>query len=529
MTKLQTISSQLWTLTNELETNTDTTESKNYILAFLCYRYLSEQQEQYLVSSSAINVKKDQAINEAYLEQAGGVELNAYLKDIFSNLGYAIAPLDTWQSLVNKIDKGQVNLSDYQTIFDNFDKNAALSKAAGQTFKGIFSNLNLGDSYLGSSANERVKSLAKIVKLVDSIDYQDEAGKDILGDISTGLISKYTAGKKGATFCTPPAVAKLIAKIVTADLPKATQSFTVYDPSCGVGSILSAVANDNNSAIAKLYGQEANLTAYNLARINLMLHHVLFTNMTLFNTDALENDWPAEPNTKEIAHPRTFDAVVANPPYPQSWNNNQNKLTDPRFRNYGKLAPRTKASFAFVLQGLYHLNEKGIMAIVLPNEVLFRSAAEATIRKNLVEHPDGNQIDAVIGLPPNLFYEGIRPMIILVLKKMRTSKDILFIDASKEFAKGKMKNYLTQENIDKIFKTYQKRVAMPQYAYLASIEEIRANDYNLNVSQYITTSENKKIDLTEIDRLLVQDKKDIAALEAKIAKDLKVLEIKRDQ
>lgn len=250
------------------------------------------------------------------------------------------------------------------------------------------------------------------------------------------------------------------------------------------------------------------------------------SNMSLSNAVTLESDWPDGPDAKGIDHPRSFDAVVANPPYSAHWDNSESKLKDPRFNDYGKLAPKTKADYSFVLHSLYHLNEEGTMAIVLPHGVLFRGAAEGDIRKNLIEHQSGNRIYAVIGLPSNLFYGTGIPTIVMVLKKNRTSKDILFIDASNEFEKNKNQNKLSEANIDKIIKAYHERKVVPKYAHLASIEEIRANDYNLNIPRYVdTTEEEEEIDINEVKVLIEQDKKEIAELEAHIAEQFKLLGI----
>lgn len=233
-------------------------------------------------------------------------------------------------------------------------------------------------------------------------------------------------------------------------------------------------------------------------------------NLKLSNADTLESDWLDGPDEKGVYHPRSFDAVVANPPYLAHWDNSESKLKDARFKDYGKLAPKTKADHSFVLHGLYHLNEEGTMAIVLPHGVLFRGAAEGTIRQNLIEHPSGNNIYAIIGLLSNLFYGTSIPTIVMVLKKKRTSKDILFIDASNEFEKGKNQNRLSDNNIEKIISTYRERKDVPKYAHLASIEEIRQNDYNLNIPRYVDTSEEpeeeEEIDINEGRNLLTQDK-----------------------
>lgn len=532
MIDLDAIIKKIWAMANELRGSMDAGEYKNYILAFMFYRYLSEHQENYLKDNNVIDIEKGESINNAFLKQANGDELNDYLEDISASLGYAIAPLDTWESLINKINNSMVIPSDYQTIFENFNKNAELNKEAIQDFRGIFNDINLGDSRLGSSTNERAKSLNRIVKLVDTIEYKDNEGKDIVGRIYEYLIKKFaaSAGKKGGEFYTPHEVSKILAKLVTdgVEVQQTGESFDVYDPTCGSGSLLLTVRGElsggEKQGAIKFYGQEKNTTTYNLARMNLMMHNVSYSNMTLSNADTLESDWPDGLDAKGVDHPLSFDAVVSNPPYSAHWDNNETKLKDPRFKDYGKLAPKTKADYAFILHGLYHLNDEGTMAIVLPHGVLFRGASEGTIRENLIEHPNGNRIYAVIGLPANLFFGVTIPTVIIVFKKKRTTKDILFIDASNEFEKGKNQNRLTDENINKIIETYHNRVNVDKYAYLASIEEIRENDYNLNIPRYVDTFEEEKvINLQEINDLLAQDNKEIAELEAIIAEQLKIL------
>lgn len=532
MSDLHTITSTLWAMANELRGNMDASEYKNYILAFMFYRYLSEHQEEYLVSNKVIDVKPGESVNKAYLEQANGDDLTDYLEDISSALGYAIAPLNTWVSLIHKIDNSMVIPSDYQTMFEDFYNNAKLNADAEKDFKGVFNDINLGDSRLGSSTTERAKSLNRIAKLVDGIEYKSDDGKDILGAIYEYLIGQFaaSAGKKGGEFYTPHEVSEILAKIVTDDVEESDQIFSVYDPACGSGSLLLTVQGEvpggYKPGAIKFYGQEKNTTTYNLARMNLMMHGVSFKNMSLSNADTLESDWPDGPDAKGIDHPRSFDAVVANPPYSAHWDNSETKLKDSRFKDYGKLAPKTKADYAFVLHGLYHLNEEGTMAIVLPHGVLFRGAAEGSIRENLIEHPSGNRIYAVIGLPANLFYGTSIPTIVMVLKKKRTSKDILFIDASKEFEKGKNQNKLSVDNIKKIIETYHNRKDVPQYAHLATIEEIRENEYNLNIPRYVDTfEEEEEIDIKEIKDLIAQDKIEIAELEARIAEQFKLLGI----
>ena len=518
MSDLQFISSKLWAMANELRGNMDAAEYKNYILAFMFYRYLSEHQEEYLVANNVIDVEAGKTVNQSYLEQAVGDDLDDYLQDISASLGYAIAPLDTWASLIHKIDNSMVIPSDYQTIFDNFNKNTELNKDAAQDFRGVFNDVNLGDSRLGPSTNERAKSLNRIVKLVDSINCISDDGKDILGAIYEYLIGQFaaSAGKKGGEFYTPHEVSEILSKIVTLGKGKSDDFFTIYDPAMGSGSLLLTVGQNLPEGQAiKYYGQEKNTTTYNLARMNLMMHGVSFNNMTLSNADTLESDWPNGLNAKGIDNPIcSFDAVVANPPYSAHWDNSETKRKDPRFNDFGKLAPRTKADYAFILHSIYHLGEEGTMAIVLPHGVLFRGAAEGVIRKAII---DKNYLDAVIGLPANIFYGTGIPTVILVFKKNRTTKDVLFIDASSEFEKAKNKNRLTEENINKIVEAYQSREGVEKYAHLASVEEIRSNEYNLNIPRYVDTFEQEEeIDLNEVRRLLEQDKQEIAELESKI-------------
>lgn len=524
---IKSITNKLWAMANELRGTMDASEYKNYILAFMFYRYLSEHQEEYLLKNNVIDAIEGESINESYNSQVDESELEDYLQDISASLGYAIAPKDTWQSLIDKINDSQVIPSDYQTIFDNFNKNAELNKEAVKDFRGVFNDINLGDSRLGNSTNERAKSLNNIVKLVDSIEYKGNDGKDILGEIYEYLIGQFaaSAGKKGGEFYTPHQVSKILAKVVTEGVEKSDELFSVYDPTMGSGSLLLTVGQELPKGTAmKYFGQELNTTTYNLARMNLMMHGISYNNMALSNADTLESDWPDGPDAKGIDHPRSFDAVVANPPYSAKWDNDETKLKDPRFSEYGKLAPASKADYAFILHSIYHLNKTGTMAIVLPHGVLFRGAAEGKIRETLIGK---NYLDTIIGLPANLFYGTSIPTVILVLKKNRENKDILFIDASNDFEKNKNQNNLRDEDIDKIIKTYKERKDVPKYAHLASIEEIRENDFNLNIPRYVDTFEEEEpIDLEEINKLLEQDNKEIAELEAEINEQLKILGVK---
>lgn len=528
--KAQNISSQLWAIANDLRGTMDASSFKDYILAFLFYKYLSFRQEEYIVSDWGFEESAGTTVNEFYKQQVEENGLEDCLLDIATTLGYAIAPEDTWASLTEKIANGSIEPRDYQNMFDHFNHNASINPEAKEDFTGIFNGVNLGDSGLGSTLVNRIKTLNAVVLKLDEIEYKDESGKDILGEIYEYLIGKFAAnaGKKGGEFYTPHEVSIILSKLVTQNIASKENTFTVYDPTMGSGSLLLTVRNEipngTKQGAIHFHGQELNTVTYNLARMNLMMHGVTYNNMTLSNADTLGPDWPDGVDADGIEHPRFFDAVVANPPYSAKWDNNDSKLKDPRFSDYGKLAPASKADYAFILHSLYHLDNEGTMAIVLPHGVLFRGAAEGKIRQTLLEK---NYLDAVIGLPANLFYGTSIPTTILVFKKNRTTRDVLFIDASNEFEKGKNQNNLTDDNINKIIETYRNRVDVDKYAHVASFDEIKENDYNLNIPRYVDTfEEEEELDIDEINRLIAQDNEEIAKLEKEIAEQLALLGVK---
>ena len=319
-----------------------------------------------------------------------------------------------------------------------------------------------------------------------------------------------------------------MAKIIAANMDPEIEHPEVYDFACGSGSLLLTVEDElqipgsQKRRRVRYYGQELNTTNYNMARMNLMMHGVDYQMMDLRNADTLENDWPDGVGNDNIDHPHFFDAVVANPPYSSRWDNSANKIKDARFKDYG-LAPKTKADYAFLLHGLYHLNSRGTMAIVLPHGVLFRGNAEGKIRKALLEK---NQIDAIIGLPAGLFFSTGIPTIIMVLKKNKTNKDVLFIDASGEdhYEKIKKQNFLREEDINLIIDTYKKREDVDKYAHVASIDEIKENDYNLNIPRYVDTFEEEPpIDLGELTQEISQTDQEIAESEQNLLSMMKEL------
>lgn len=486
MTTAKEVTSQIWEMANRLRGNMDASEYRNYILGFMFYRYLSERQEKYLFDNKVFdeNPNDISGITVEYVKEAAGEYLADYLDDIAGSLGYAIEPQYMWKTIVNEVNNNTITPDTFQSMFESFDNNLRLNSKATQDFTGVFDDMNLNNSRLGNTTASRAKALTQIIDLVDQVDYIDENGKDILGDIYEYLIAKFAgnSGKKAGEFYTPHEVSEVLAKLATVSLDQENKKPSVYDFACGSGSLLLTLKDEVKNKIL-YYGQELNTTTYNLARMNLMMHGVPYDRMTLKNADTLEQDWPDGVDAQGTDRPRFFDVVVANPPYSARWDNSDRKLKDPRFKDYG-LAPKTKADYAFLLHGLYHLDQNGTMAIVLPHGVLFRGAKEGKIREALLKK---NQIDAIIGMPLGLFYSTGIPTAVLVLKKNRSNKDVLFIDASKGFEKDKNQNKLREEDIDKIINTYKERKDVERYAHVASFDEIKENDFNLNIPRYVDT------------------------------------------
>lgn len=488
MSNATEITTKLWSMANKLRGTMDASEYKNYILPFMFYRYLSKNQDDYL---------KENVLEEFY-DVKDEEEQDEYLEEISKGLGYAIVPEYRWESIVSKINNHKIKASDFQDMFDSFNINAKRNPIAENDFANVFSDVNLGDTRLGSSTNERAKALNDIVLMIDDFNFKDDSGHDILGDVYEYLIGQFAAnaGKKGGEFYTPHEISQVLAKLVSYNVKESDEQFRVYDPTMGSGSLLLTVQkelpNHDKKGSVMFYGQELNTTTYNLARMNLMMHGVNYRNMELRRADTLDGDWPFD-EKNGVQTPLKFDAVVANPPYSQKWDiKSISREKDPRFSNFG-VAPASKADYAFVLHGLYHLEKTGTMAIVLPHGVLFRGSSEGKIRKNII---DENLLDAVIGMPANLFYGTSIPTCVLVFKGREArgdSKDILFIDASKEFIKEKNQNKLTAENINKIIDTYKNRVDVDKYAHAASYEEIVENDYNLNIPRYVDTFEEEEV------------------------------------
>lgn len=479
----QQLAAKIWDAANRMRSKIDANEYKDYILGFIFYKYLSEKEVQYLKA----NGFDDAQIREYVSEDSP--ETVQFLQD---NLGYFIAYKDlfsTWIAMKKDFSTDCVS-----TALSAFSR--LISKTHKSVFDNIFLALSTGLSKLGDNANARTKAVSDLIHLVNTIPMGGRQDYDVLGYIYEYLISKFasSAGKKAGEFYTPHEVSQLIADI-TAHHLKDRKKIEIYDPTSGSGSLLITIgeaaakymsvrdpAEGDLSRRVKYYAQELNANTYNLTRMNLVMHDIPADNIVTRNGDTLLGDWPPDP--KAPYDPLYVDAVVSNPPYSQKWDPTGKEM-DPRYARFG-LAPRSAADYAFLLHDLYHIKPDGIMCIVLPHGVLFRGGSEGEIRRNLIEE---NHIDAVIGLPANIFYGTGIPTIIMVLKQKRDNTDVLIIDASKGFEKEGKNNKLRASDIRRIADTAAARKDVPKYARLVSREEIRKNDYNLNIPRYVDSSE----------------------------------------
>lgn len=471
---------KLWAVADELRGNMDANEFKNYILGFIFYRYLSEKQEAYLNKE----LTEDKiTFEEAFKDD----DLKDDLKEVsVEELGYFIEPQYLFKNIVEKCKINEFIINDLGKAFNQIT-NSSQGTGSEDDFEGLFDDVVLDSAKLGNKEKDRNRKISDIILHLNDIDFElDSDEVDILGDAYEYLISQFAsdAGKKAGEFYTPQEVSKILAKIVTLHKDKIKN---VYDPTCGSGSLLLRISKE--ARVANFYGQELNTTTFNLARMNMILHGVKYGDFDIRQGDSLE-----DPQHKDMQ----FDAIVANPPFSAKWSADKSFMDDSRFSAYGKLAPKSKADYAFVQHMIYHLNESGTMGIVLPHGVLFRGAAEGKIREYLVG--EKNYLDAVIGLPGNLFYGTSIPTCILVFKKCREDdQDILFIDASKDFEKVKNQNKLRTQDIEKIVNTYANREEIDKYSHKASLEEIKENDFNLNIPRYVDTFEEEEpIDLNEV-------------------------------
>jgi len=483
---------QLWNIANELRGKMDADEFRDYILGFIFYKYLSEKIEDYangLLAEDGIKFTQlDCSNNKEHQEMCEAIK-----EDSIEQLGYFLKPNELFSAMAQKGNGDNDNfiLEDLTQVLRHIEQ-STMGHESEDDFEHLFEDLDLTSTKLGRTEEAKNALISKVLYHLDNIDFElKNSDRDVLGDAYEYLIGQFAsgAGKKAGEFYTPQEVSKILAKIVTT---KKSKLKSVYDPTCGSGSLLLRVSKEVED-VSNFYGQELNRTTYNLARMNMIMHDIHYRKFDIKQEDTLEHPQHIE---------NRFEAIVANPPFSAQWSANPLHMNDDRFSQYGKLAPKSKADFAFVQHMIHHLDDNGTMAIVLPHGVLFRGAAEGHIRKYLIE--DRNYLDAVVGLPANIFYGTSIPTCILVFKKCREDSDnVLFIDASNHFEKAKNQNYLRSEDIDKIITTFRDRKVEDKYSHLATIDEIKENDYNLNIPRYVDTFEEEKIvDLDEVSKEL---------------------------
>lgn len=507
------LNQRLFSAADNLRSKMDASEYKNYLLGLIFYKYLSDKLLEKVVeladeSSEEYNTPNKQT--ELYKELLADEDTKKDLiETLIDTLGYDIEPEYLFNVLAIQAKQNTFQLNDLNKGF------IQLSTKYDQ-FSGLFDDVDLQSKKLGADDQQRNVTITEVLKKLDDVDVIGHDG-DVIGDAYEFLISQFAseAGKKAGEFYTPHMVSDMMAQIVAIG-QEDKKLFSVFDPTMGSGSLMLNVGNYlNYPDSVKYHGQELNTTTYNLAKMNLILHGVDKGDMRLRNGDTLNKDWPTN-------EPYTFDSVLMNPPYSAKWSSDDTFLDDSRFNRYGKLAPKSKADFAFLLHGFYHLKDSGTMAIVLPHGVLFRGAAEGVIRKKLLE--DGS-IDAVIGMPANLFFGTSIPTTVIILKKNRTTRDVLFIDASNEFTKEKNQNKLSKENIDKIVETYKKREDVEKYAHIATFDEIKENDFNLNIPRYVDTFEEEEpVDMASIGAEIKEIRKEKAALEQNLFETISSLQ-----
>ncbi|EMI55094.1 type I restriction-modification system subunit M [Rhodopirellula sallentina] len=474
---------QLWAIADTLRGKMNADEFRDYILGFIFYKYLSEKMHIYANEILAEDGIDYLDINEE--SEDGKAYLEAVQHESVEQLGFFLKPSELFSQIAKRgntpLEDGGSTfiLGDLAKILDNIER-STMGTESEDDFDKLFEDLDLASTKLGRTEKQKNELIAKVLAHLDEIDFElADSESDVLGDAYEYLIGKFAsgAGKKAGEFYTPQEVSTVLARLVTTGKKRLK---TVYDPTCGSGSLLLRVAREVEE-VGAFYGQELNRTTYNLARMNMILHDVHYRRFDLKQEDTLEH-----PQHSELR----FEALVANPPFSAKWSARELFKGDDRFSQYGVLAPKTKADFAFVQHMIHHLDENGQMAVVLPHGVLFRGAAEGHIRKYLIE--ELNMLDAVIGLPPNLFYGTGIPTCILVVKKCRENPgDIIFIDASgsDNFEKTKNQNTLRPKDIDRIIDTYRQRKTEDKYSYVAELDEIKENEFNLNIPRYVDTFE----------------------------------------
>jgi len=507
---------QLWNIANTLRGKMNADEFRDYILGFIFFKYLSEKMT---ISANKALQQDGILYTNIYENTPDGAEMIEVLKEESLNeLGYFLKPSELFHTIAEKGNSKTENgdnfiLNDLAQILNDIEQ-STLGTDSEDDFTKLFEDLDLTSTKLGRSEKDKNDLISKVLYHLDKIDFNlEDANADVLGDAYEYLIGMFAsgAGKKAGEFYTPQQASKILSKIVTTGKK---QIKTVYDPTCGSGSLLLRVSRE--AKVSNYYGQELNRTTYNLCRMNMILHGVHYSKFNIRQEDTLER--PQHLDMK-------FEAVVANPPFSANWSANPLFMSDDRFSEYGKLAPSSKADFAFVQHMIYQLADNGIMAVVMPHGVLFRGAAEGHIRRYLIE--DRNYLDAVIGLPANIFYGTSIPTCILVFKKCRETPDnILFIDASQYYEKVKTQNVLRDEDVDRIIETFRSRSEIEKYSHVATLDEVKANDYNLNIPRYVDTFEaEESIDIYAIAEELKSLETSMAETDKNIADFCKELNI----
>jgi type I restriction enzyme M protein len=517
MSNQKQLGKTLWNIADQLRGAMNADDFRDYMLAFLFLRYLSDNYEQAAKRELGADYPDPTAVGNGgrsslsvwYDENPHDV--SAFERQMRLKSHYVIRPEHLWTSIAHMArTQDDELLSTLQAGFKYIENESFQS-----TFSGLFSEINLSSEKLGKSYAMRNAKLCTIITKIAEGLAGFSTRSDMLGDAYEYLIGQFAAGsgKKAGEFYTPQRISDVLSAIVTLDSQEPESGArvrlnSVMDFACGSGSLLLNVRKRMGThGVGKIYGQEKNITTYNLARMNMLLHGVKDSEFEIYHGDTLINDWDMLRETNPARRPY-FDAVVANPPFSYRWEPSDALREDVRFKNYG-LAPKSAADFAFLLHGFHYLKDDGVMAIILPHGALFRGGAEAAIRTKLLR--DGN-IDTVIGLPSSLFYSTGIPVCILVLKKCKKSDDVLFINAAEHFEKGRRQNYLTDEHIGKIVDTYRFRREEPRYSRRVSLAEIEANDWNLNISRYVSTAEAEaEIDLAEANAELL-------AIDAEISK-----------
>ena len=518
----QELANQLWAIANDLRNNMDASKFKNYILGVIFYRYLSERTENYMNE-----LLKDDGIT--YREALTNKDFSRTVLDwSIEHLGYIIEPKYLWSSLIEDIKDAKFSIEEFDKAISSLIA-STIGQESEAAFDKLFDDMNLQDKDLGKEVSDRTLLISKVMLKINDISFNvDDAKMDILGTAYMMLISLFAsdAGKKGGEFFTPTCASKLLAQLATIGIDEVKN---VADSCAGSGSLLLEVQNYlSTKKIGHFYATEKNGSNYNLLRMNLLMHGVPYKKFSCFNADSIKID-----NYIENGEPILFDIQVENPPYSSKFEQNPKLLEDPRFSSCGVMAPQGKADLMFVESMVYHMADDGRIAVLLPSGALFRgkpgkdgkkNEAEYDIRRYLIDNL--NVIDGIIALPAKMFHGAKLPVIVMVLKKKRNgnSDNIMFIDASKYFKKEKKLNVITDEDIERIVSTYKERKDVDKFAHVASLDEIRKNNYNCNVNKYIDSYEREElVDLDDISKKIENIEKESQELELELSEYFKKL------